>query len=196
MAEKVNREERAFRPISGHRALDLLATLRDRHRVPTECLRVPADLDRWLSAAELVPGTAASRDDLDAARRLRETVYRLVRACLDGEGALIPELQELNHWARQQALAPQIAPTLERSWAGSVHSALAVIAREAVELLSTPDRTLIRECAAAPECSRIYVDRSPGRRRRWCQMETCGSSAKMRAYRGRQTTTASTGGQC
>ena len=67
-----------------------------------------------------------------------------------------------------------------------VHAALAVIAREAVELLATPERALIRECSAAPECSRIYLDRSPGRRRRWCQMETCGSSAKMRAYRHRR----------
>ena len=106
MTGKVKREDRAFRPISGHRALDLLATLRTRHREPTECLRVPADLDRWLAAADLAPDTAATRDDLDAARRLREIVYGLVRAHLDGERPSIPELQKLNESARRPALAP------------------------------------------------------------------------------------------
>ena len=186
MVGKVNREDRAFQGISGHRALDLLATLRDRYREPTECLRVPADLDRWLAAAELPPDTAATQGDLDGARRLRELVYGLVRANLDGKPLSNAELQELNEWARGQALAPQITPTFERWWVGSVDTALTAIARGAIDLLATPERPLIRECSAAPECSRIYIDRSPGRRRRWCQMETCGSSAKMRAYRRRQ----------
>jgi predicted RNA-binding Zn ribbon-like protein len=186
MAGKVNREDRAFQAISGHRALDLLATLRDRHREPTECLRVPADLDRWLAGVELRLETAATHDDLDAARRLRELVYGLVRAQLDGAPPANAELQELNKWARGQALAPQINPTFELSWVGSVEAALTAVAHGAIDLLATPERALIRECSAAPECSRIYLDRSPGRRRRWCQMETCGSSAKMRAYRSRQ----------
>jgi predicted RNA-binding Zn ribbon-like protein len=64
-----------------------------------------------------------------------------------------------------------------------VDAALALIAREGVELLTSADRSLIRECAAAPDCSLLYLDRSRGRRRRWCEMERCGSRAKMRAYR-------------
>ncbi len=186
MSGEVNREDRAFQLISGHRTLDLLATLRDRHRDPSECLRTPADLDRWLAVAELEVDTRTTEVELRAARRLRESVYRVVQAVLHGERPPTPELQVLNEWARRPALAPQIGPNLEGQWTGGVESALTVLAREAVELLATPDRKLIRECAAAPECSRIYLDRSPGRGRRWCHMGWCGSNAKMRAYRRRR----------
>lgn len=185
MSGDVNREDRAFQLISGQRTLDLLATLRDRHRDPSECLRSPADLDRWLAVAEFEVDTRTTEVELEAARRLRESFYRLVQAVLHGEQLPTPELQVLNEWAARPALAPQIAPNLERQWTGGVESALAVLAREAVELLATSDRKLIRECAAA-ECSRIYLDRSPGRRRRWCHMQWCGSNAKMRAYRRRR----------
>ena len=178
--------ERAFTLISGHRALDLLATLRDRHREPIECLRAPVDLDRWLAAAELEVEHRATEDDLEAARRLRETSYRVIGAVLHGKRPPTTDLRALNEWARQPALVPQIDSDFEQRWAGGVKAALATIAREAVELLTTPDRMLIRECAATPECSRIYLDRSPGRRRRWCHMEWCGSNAKMRTYRRRR----------
>ena len=185
MSGDVNRE-RAFKPTSGHRALDLLATLRDRHREPVECLRAPGDLDRWLAAAALDVEHPATKDDLEAARRLRETSYRVIAAALQKKRPPTTDLRALNEWARHPALVPQIDSNLEQRWAGGVKAALATIARETVELLTTPDRMLIRECAATPDCSRIYLDRSPGRRRRWCHMEWCGSNAKMRTYRRRR----------
>lgn len=186
MSDDVNREDRAFQPISGHRALDLLATLRNRHRAPTECLRSPADLDRWLRAADLQVEQPATEHDLESARRLRGTIDGLIRTMLDGRRASSADVRELNAWARHPGLAPQIGPTFEQRWAGGAREALTLVAREAVELLAGPDRLLVRECAAAPDCSRIYIDRSPGGRRRWCHMEWCGSSAKMRAYRRRK----------
>jgi predicted RNA-binding Zn ribbon-like protein len=191
MSQEVNPEDRAFEPISGHRALDLLATLRDRHHEPTECLNAPADLDRWLAAVQLKPDRGASETDLEAARRLRETIDRLARATLNAEQPPIADLRVLNAWARRPPLAPQIASGFEHRWSGGVEAALVTIAREAVELLTTSQRTLIRECAATPKCSRIYLDRSPGHRRRWCHMQWCGSSAKMRSYRRRRASTAS-----
>ena len=185
MSAAVNLEARAFEPISGHRALDLLATLRDRHREPTECLRSPAELDRWLAAAELEADERATDGDLEAARRRRETIDSLVRALLRGRRPRSPDVRELNEWARRPGLAPQVSQTFEQRRTGGPQEALALIAREAVELLGSTDRALIRECAAAPECSRVYLDRSPGGRRRWCHMEWCGSTAKMRRYRRR-----------
>jgi predicted RNA-binding Zn ribbon-like protein len=181
-------EERAFRLISGHRALDLLATLRDRHRRPLECLREPADLDRWLTLAGLPLRTRACTEDLADARQFRETIDAVARAYL---AALTPDVSAvcaLNGWARRPPLAPRIDKRLERQWDGeqAVQAALALLARETIELLSGPERALIRECEAAPECSRLYLDRSRGRRRRWCQMEWCGSQAKMSAYRRRK----------
>lgn len=185
-------EERAFRMISGHRVLDLLATLRDRHRQPLECLREPADLDRWLVLAGLsLPGGANWRDLVDA-RGLREAIDGVGRALLAATTPDAEDVRDLNGWARRPALAPQIGPRTEREWSGgeAVQAALALLAREAIDLLTGPERALIRECAAAPACSRLYLDRSRGGRRRWCQMEVCGSQAKMSAYRRRSRATA------
>lgn len=184
----VRSEERGFQQISGHRALDLVATLRDRHRVPAECLRKPADLDRWLALAGFDLAVGSRPRDVRDAHTLREAINDVTRAALAGVEPSAAALAELNRWAEQPALAPQLARDLARSWSGSrpVHGALAVIAREAVELLAGPERALIRECAAAPNCSRLYLDRSRARRRRWCHMERCGSRAKMAAYRQRR----------
>lgn len=195
MTARVNlpREERAFEPISGHRVLDLLATLRERHLRPEECLRRPADLDRWLAVAGLDPGRRAGPDDLAAARELRETVNRAVRAVLEGTEPRRGDVRVLNEWARRPQLVPQARRGLGAAWWGGdrpVEAALAVVAREAVELLTGPDRDLIRECSAAPACSRVYLDRSHGRRRRWCHMDWCGASAKMRTYRRRSSAAA------
>ena len=180
-------EDRAFAAISGHRALDLLATLRDRHRDPRECLREPADLDRWLLTAGLPIGVRATEADLEDARRFRETVNRLTRASLAGQAPDADDLRKLNASAGRPALAPQAEADLQRRWIAEdpVQAALALIAREAAELLTGAERDLIRECAAAPRCSRLYLDRSRARRRRWCHMDWCGSRAKMSSYRQR-----------
>jgi len=188
--EADRRDELGFRFVSGDRALDFLSTLGNRHTRPVERLREPADLRRWLDEAGLRVGRRASPSDLEDARRLRETVNRLTRATLAGDPPAKDDLLELNEWARRPPLAPQAEPTLQRRWVGenSVQAALALIAREAVQLLTSPDRSLIRECAATPNCSLLYLDRSRAGRRRWCEMEICGSRAKMTSYRRRQST--------
>jgi predicted RNA-binding Zn ribbon-like protein len=186
MSAVVKSEERAFRLISGHRALDLLATVHDRHGDPAECLRVPADLDRWLRLAGLGVEASATDSDLAAARGLRETIDRFLRALLSGTKPAAEDVDELNRWAARPSLAPQLGPGLQQRRTGGVRAALAQLAQETVQLVTGPERSLIRECGAAPKCSRLYVDRSHGRRRRWCRMEWCGSTAKMREYRRRR----------
>jgi len=180
-------DELSFRFVSGHRALDFAATFGDRYRAGIERLRQPADLDRWLRAAGIPASTRTSVKDLDDARQLREVIYRLARAALHNETVDIADLDALNAWARTPRIAPQLDKRLRQEWVSSqpIRGALALIACEAVELLSGAERQLIRECAAAPACSLLYLDRSRGRRRRWCQMERCGSRAKMAEYRKR-----------
>jgi predicted RNA-binding Zn ribbon-like protein len=181
-------EQLAFRFVAGHRALDFVTTLGDRYRDSIERLRQPADLDRWLRLAGIPVSMPAVGQDLRDARQLREVIYRLARAVLCKELVDNQDITELNTWARYPRLAPQLDSGLNRRWvcAQPVTGALALIASEAIELFSGPERELIRECAAAPECSLLYLDRSRGRRRRWCQMEKCGSRAKMAEYRKRR----------
>lgn len=183
-------EQLEFRFVSGHRALDFLATFADRHRGGLERLHEPADLDRWLGAIGLPATRPASAKDLDQARELREVINRLVRAPMAGKKGHAEDIAHLNRWAARSPLAPQLNGSLELLWSGPdpVGGALGLIAREAVELLGRPERELIRECAAAPECSLLYLDRSRGQRRRWCEMERCGSRAKMASYRHRKAT--------
>lgn len=180
-------EQLAFRFVSGDRALDLLATFADRHREGLERLRQPADLDRWLTAAGLPTTRPATTQHLENAWELREAINRLARASLRGKAGANKDIAELNQWATGLQLAPQLDRRFRRHWRSPdpVAGALALIAREAVELLSGPERELIRECAAAPACSLLYLDRSRGRRRRWCEMERCGARAKMADYRHR-----------
>lgn len=60
------------------------------------------------------------------------------------------------------------------------------VARSAAELLTSPDAQRVRECALR-SCSWLFVDRSRNRRRRWCDMKTCGNRAKARRhYRRKQ----------
>ncbi|HKO83533.1 MAG TPA: CGNR zinc finger domain-containing protein [Actinomycetota bacterium] len=176
-----------FRFVSGHRALDFLATFADRHHAGTERLRQPVDLDRWLRAAGLPAPVPANARDLEDARRLREAINRLARASMQGRPGAAGDIDELNRCARRPPAAPQLDNEFRRRWHAPdpVGGALALIAREAVELLGSPERELIHECAA-PTCSRLYLDRSRGRRRRWCEMERCGSRAKMAGFRQRQ----------
>lgn len=182
-------EQLEFRFVSGHRALDLVTTLGDRYRVGIERLRQPEDLDRWLGSAGLPAATPAAAHDLRDARRLREVIYRLAHAALYTEPLDTQDIAELNAWAARPRLAPQLDRDLRRDWVSPhpVRGALAVIACEAIELLTGSERELIRECAAAPACSLLYIDRSRGQRRRWCEMGRCGSRAKMAQYRKRQT---------
>src|SRR5918912_2418298 len=147
-------DQLAFRFVSGARALDLLSTLGNRHGDPVERLREPADLDRWLAAAGFSVGAQSSTRDLRDAHCLREALNRTTRALLANEAPPEVDLAELNRWARDRPLAPQLEASGAVRWVAGrpVRAALASIAREAVALLSSEERGLIRECAEAPNC--------------------------------------------
>jgi predicted RNA-binding Zn ribbon-like protein len=55
------------------------------------------------------------------------------------------------------------------------------VIRSAADLLTSPDAERIRQCEA-PDCCWLFLDRSRGGRRRWCDMSSCGNRAKARRY--------------
>jgi predicted RNA-binding Zn ribbon-like protein len=63
----------------------------------------------------------------------------------------------------------------------SVNRLLWPVVRAAGELLVSPDRARVRECASGV-CSWLFIDRSPTQRRRWCSMKTCGNRDKVRRF--------------
>jgi predicted RNA-binding Zn ribbon-like protein len=55
------------------------------------------------------------------------------------------------------------------------------VARSAAELLSSESVDRVRECASST-CTWLFIDDSRNRRRRWCDMASCGNRAKARRY--------------
>jgi predicted RNA-binding Zn ribbon-like protein len=121
-----------------------------------------------------------------AARTLRDALFRVVIARTRGEPHSPGDLATINRAAARPALAPAIAPTGERHWAGTRTGTrlLATVARDAVELLTGPFADRIRTCAS-DNCELVYVDTSRPGRRRWCSMQHCGNLHKVRALRAR-----------
>ncbi|MEV7129054.1 CGNR zinc finger domain-containing protein [Streptomyces sp. NPDC093260] len=105
-------------------------------------------------------------------------------------------LDRVNDAARLAPPAPRAVPgeggLLLRVLAGPPGCAalLAVVARDAVELLTDPvARSALRECAG-DDCPIVYLDTSRGRRRRWCSSEVCGNRERVARHRRRTAGTA------
>lgn len=124
---------------------------------------------------------------------LRELVFRILSAVVCGgevpkgdAKALNGALQELN---ASMVIAPvrgQLAwRTVEKN--GSAGRLIGRIVRSAVELLTSEDIERVRKCAA-DTCWWLFLDRSRSHNRRWCEMRTCGSRQKAKAYYRRKTT--------
>lgn len=57
------------------------------------------------------------------------------------------------------------------------------VAVQAAALLTGPDRARLKACAT-PNCDWLFIDLSKNGRRRWCQMNICGSREKARRWGG------------
>ncbi|MFI9650584.1 CGNR zinc finger domain-containing protein [Streptomyces sp. NPDC052040] len=174
---------------SGRICLDLLATTH-----PEERLDSVERLRDWVTGAGLVPaGTPLTAVDvrwLTGFRELRLHLGVLVCAELDGrpaEGALA----RVNAVARQAPPVPCAVRADDGVLVRRLRTApgpeelLALVAREAIELLTDPGaRAGLRQCAG-DNCPLVYLDTSRGRRRRWCSSETCGNRERVARHRRR-----------
>lgn len=146
-----------------------------------EGLRRAAARDEY-AAEQAVRDAAALRDLLE------RTFSRLVRGKRIDE-----EIAELNGAWLRRALAELALLRREEgdrtdrdgspfviAWpraAVSLDSPLWSAAWSAARLLASADVSRIRRCGGI-DCGWYYVDRSRNGRRRWCQMETCGTLMK------------------
>ncbi|MEV7996162.1 ABATE domain-containing protein [Streptomyces sp. NPDC086077] len=166
--------------------LDFVGTLRARRGAgPMEMLARPQALDDWFVESgmmDVAPG--ADQTDLATAVGLREALYSVTAAALAREPLPADALAEVNRHAAGLPVQVQLGDEGALR-TGSVSQGLAVLAREAVEVLGGAEADLLRECSR-PECTQTYLDRSRGRRREWCAMETCGNRVKAAAYRARR----------
>lgn len=193
----------AFELSGGALCLDFVNTLGDRPHGAEEHLSGWADLVSWAVQAGVVP-MAEGRELVEAGRRrpqaagrafsraraLRERLYRIFTAVAAGSQPSGSDLDAFN---------AVLAATMRRvrldvrqggfvwGWQddGSFERLVRPVVRSAAELLVSPDRNAVRECAS-DRCSWLFLDRSPARKRRWCSMKTCGNRDKVRRFYARR----------
>ncbi|MFE5961216.1 CGNR zinc finger domain-containing protein [Streptomyces rubiginosohelvolus] len=191
----VGRGARMWRFDAGRICLDLVATERA-GGVPGTCEQLDGagHLAQWLTDARLVPpGTALDAlDDTWVVRfhELRSDISRLMAARLGGppaDGAL----ERVNSLASGAPPGPRAVRGADGDLVRALSTApdcaglLAVVARDAVDLLTDPvARAALRRCQGE-DCHRLYLDTSRGGRRRWCSGEVCGNRERVARHRRR-----------
>lgn len=150
----------------------------------------PMDLSDWLAESPLqVREVSVRPEEFQTALALREAIWDVAQAILQGQPAPIQEIELINRVAAEPNLAPQIvAESHKQKWhlPCSASQCLSTIARDAIELFSGHGRSRIRECEN-PNCRLMFVDSSRPGKRRWCLMKRCGNMAKTYRYRSKRT---------
>jgi predicted RNA-binding Zn ribbon-like protein len=194
--------------------LDFLNSLAVPLDVPVEYLASGEDLIAWLRQAGLVPAPVldetlanAGPGDLDAvaaqARALREWFRGFVREHrgrrLDAQA--VAALEPLNRLLARDEGYGQIRAAPDPDDAGdsatglqwvamrrwrSPDALLLPIAQAMAELLTSVDFSQVKACEG-PACTLLFLDRTRGHKRRWCNMAVCGNRAKQAAHRERLT---------
>ncbi len=177
-----------FEFVAGRPVLDFVATVASRDTDRVERLQAPTDLAAWVVQAGLVDrAPQVGADDLARATTVREAMFRLVTALTDGRPADPADRARVNAVAAGAPPVPRLTDEgLHRT--GDVDAALAALARDCLDLYGSEDRASLRWCADET-CTRPFIDRSRGQRRRWCGMKSCGDRAKAAAYRQRRRAT-------
>lgn len=176
-----------FRDGAGRLCLDYLRTLR---YGTAEELPDDAALAAWAGqfgpfGTVAVPPHAAGRGE--QARRLRESIRSLVDSALQGAPGPDPARLAVNAAAAAAPPAPALAPDGRLRWRAQdpVAAVLSLVARDALDLVSSPLLARVRRCAGT-DCGVLFVDTSRPGVRRWCSMNTCGNRAKKAAIQARE----------
>lgn len=180
-----------FRFNTGRLALALPATVRRRASLAQDVLAPKGAPARWLRDAGLVQTplrlTSAQERELI---KLREAIQSIADAVVFSQPLPRSAVTRVNKTAARPIAVPQLnAATGECKFLASdpFETALATIARDAIDLVTGPLRTRIKACAQ-DDCRVLFLDTSRSARRRWCSMDRCGSRAKGETFRARHHT--------
>lgn len=190
--------------VGGDLAVDFVNTVTARDTTPSDWVDDYNALLRWaaltgafakkdlaklgaLAVAEPMQAVAALR----RARALRETLCGVLYALIDGR---VPSAEALSALDEARVAAAKAAKTLPAGgrlmpqWSVE-RSGLDLIAHEvtarALALLETLQVDRLRVCDGH-DCGWVFVDTSKNGKRRWCDMATCGNTAKAARFAERQ----------
>lgn len=161
---------------------------------PTETLNRAEDLVQWVVAnggydaetaarLEARPPTRGAEKWLEQAVALREALFRVFVQMAASRPPAPEDMDELNRELRAAPPRNLVAdstggmawrirtPTLQ------LPDLLAPVLWSAADLLVGNAAQRVRQCAN-PECQWLFIDRSKGGTRRWCDMGACGNRAK------------------
>ena len=200
MADPLPRPISAIRLDGGRLCIDFANTIHNRSAVAAEdYLATPERYVEWakrtgaVAANEAIrlPKSSEERARLMAdIRTLRDAIYRLLVATLDGAALPADALRTANAWLlearKDQALADDGRLILSTNRA----DASLLLKRIALDLVDTLALAQVGEfrlghCANQSSCGWLFADTSKNGRRRWCAMETCGVASKMATLRRR-----------
>lgn len=202
-----------FELSGGALCLDFANTWEDRERPQTDKLGSFEALLDFARQAGLVSAeardrlAAQSREDeaeaaaaFEAARELRESIYRIFSARVEGRPAPPDDLERLNAALPDALGGLRVERTDDHdvgegsdgdakpayAWSRcdaseTLAAPLRPIVRSAAELLVSEDLDRVRECPGTG-CTWLFLDQSRNRSRRWCSMTTCGNRAKARRH--------------
>ena len=183
------------------------STRRESHSVSSQLLGDKlgeySDLVEWSRHSGIVTATEAerlihaskrnageARDVLDRAIALREALYRISKAIMNGRRPQRVDLEIVNDElleARAHERLTHGPHGFTWEWAGgeaALDRMLWPIAQSGAELFTTGDLSRLRECSGE-DCGWLFEDTSKNRSRQWCDMQDCGNLAKVRRYRTR-----------
>jgi predicted RNA-binding Zn ribbon-like protein len=195
---------RSFKLIGGHVVLDFINTLDDRFAPdgPVELLNCYEDLLIFLKQSKILsPGEARSLSRFDSSKeatrvlafalQCREALARIFYGVATGHAGDEQDLEVPQEVLQRAFLHRKIrrrgkAFTWQWTEVESDPSApLWLIAYEAVELLTSSELSLLKQCGVET-CRWLYLDTSKNHSRRWCDMKICGNRTKAQRYYSRR----------
>ncbi|MGH7526020.1 MAG: CGNR zinc finger domain-containing protein [Gemmatimonadales bacterium] len=124
---------------------------------------------------------------LERAHRLRRVLHDVFVAVASGGEADPAGIERLNRFLENALAHLTLQPDGDRwSWTwrqevGDLDQVLRPVAWSAAQLLTSPDRALLKHCAGH-QCGWVFLDRSRNHARRWCDMKVCGNNEKARRF--------------
>ncbi|WBQ04747.1 CGNR zinc finger domain-containing protein [Kribbella sp. CA-293567] len=164
-------------------ALDLVDTELLAVDPPVDLIGTPEQLARWW-ALQQVRLPAGPVPDGTAVRRLRTAVRELLGSHLEGREPSATSVDDVNAAAAGAPQSLRLAATTDglrvaTRWHPEYggNAALAMIARETIELMAdAAGLSRLRRCAN-PNCSMLFL--AEHKRRQWCVGSVCGNRTRV-----------------
>jgi predicted RNA-binding Zn ribbon-like protein len=186
--------------IAGHIALDFINTVTARDTSPLDWLDGYVRIIEWATLAGVVDsrdaanlrsqGENATREAAGAlarARRVREALHDACVALLAKRAAPTTALDEIESaWKRAAARGRLVSSDGRLQFEATRESSgldlpLDLVVFAAVDLLGELDADRTRVCRGR-DCGWLFIDSSKSGRRIWCDMATCGNTAKSQRF--------------